>query len=302
VPVLRARLPGDSARAFERMGLRELGKVLALPRDALGRRFGSELLDHLDAMLGHAPEVLPRYQPPDVFDAVIEMNYEVVSSQALLFPLRRLTADLAAYLSGRDGGVQRFVLRFEHERHAESELVIGLLAPERDPARLFELARGRLEQATLPAPVRALRLLARELPPFVPATRDLFEDRPQQALDWPQLRERLRARLGNESVHGLVPVADHRPERSWQRCDQVPTLPVSALAAPRPTWLLPRPIPLRDPQPRVLAGPERIESGWWDGGDVQRDYYVIETQLGQRAWAYCAPGERGPYMLHGWFA
>ena len=38
--------------------------------------------------------------------------------QALLFPLRRLVNDLAAYLAGRDGGVQRFALVLEHERIA----------------------------------------------------------------------------------------------------------------------------------------------------------------------------------------
>ena len=70
----------------------------------------------------------------------------------------------------------------------------------------------------------------------------------------------------------------------------------------RPGWLLPRPLPLRDPA-RVLAGPERIESGWWDGGEVRRDYYVVETRGGQRAWAFRAAGEQGgPFMLHGWFA
>lgn len=70
----------------------------------------------------------------------------------------------------------------------------------------------------------------------------------------------------------------------------------------RPGWLLSRPVPLRDPA-RVLAGPERIESGWWDGGEMRRDYYVVETRGGQRAWAFRAAGEQGgPFMLHGWFA
>ena len=71
----------------------------------------------------------------------------------------------------------------------------------------------------------------------------------------------------------------------------------------RPTWLLPRPIPLRDRVQHILAGPERVESGWWDEGDVRRDYYVIETGSGQRAWVFRAAGEAGgPFMLHGWFA
>jgi protein ImuB len=67
--------------------------------------------------------------------------------------------------------------------------------------------------------------------------------------------------------------------------------------------LLPRAIPLRDGVPRLVAGPERVESGWWDGGDTRRDYYVVETANGQQAWAYRGVGEIDtPFMLHGWFA
>ena len=61
-------------------------------------------------------------------------------------------------------------------------------------------------------------------------------------------------------------------------------------------------MPLRGPEPRILAGPERLETGWWDGGEVCRDYYVVETVQGQRAWAFCAPGEQDGWMLQGWFA
>lgn len=302
VPVAAAGLPDAAATSLGRMAVRTLGQVFALPRASLGRRFGVEVLSHIDRLLGQAVETLPLYLPPDVFDLKIELNYDVESSLALLFPLRRLTADLAAYLAGRDGGVSRFVLKLGHEDREDTDVVVGLLAPERQPAMLFELARGRLERVAVPAPVRTLRLLARELPPFVPAARELFEQRPQQAMEWNELRERLRARLGNDAVYSLAPVADHRPERSWKRREGVAeALPPLVDSPPRPTWLLPRAIPLHGAV-TPLAGPERIESGWWDGADVQRDYYVVETAQGQRAWAYCAPGEAGPFMLHGWFA
>src|SRR3546814_20329268 len=59
-------------------------------------------------------------------------------------------------------------------------------------------------------------------------------------------------------------------------------------------------IPLRDPCPRIVSGPERLESGWWDGDDARREYYVIETSQGQRAWAVAPVGEQGSWMLHGW--
>ncbi|MCI4566530.1 DNA polymerase Y family protein [Lysobacter sp. CFH 32150] len=302
IPVARARLDDKTAHALHAMGLRRLGQLFAAPRDSLAKRFGPGLLEHIDRLRG-TPDPFALYQPPDRFDLRIELAFDVESSQALLFPLRRLTGDLAAYLAGRDGGVQRFVLRLEHEGHADTEVVVGMLAAERNPALLFELAKGRLEQAGIPAPVRGMRLVAEELPPFVPAWRELFDDRPAQAMPWTTLRERLRARLGDEAVYALEPAEDHRPERGFRRA----SLPVVARSppgtSPRPTWLLPRPIPLRDRVQHVLAGPERVESGWWDGGDVRRDYYVIETGSGQRAWVFRAAGEAGgPFMLHGWFA
>jgi protein ImuB len=70
----------------------------------------------------------------------------------------------------------------------------------------------------------------------------------------------------------------------------------------RPFWLLRRPMPISDASVRILAGPERIESGWWDEHDKRRDYYVIETHLGQRAWAFVPVAESTGWTLHGWFA
>ncbi len=306
LPVERAGLPRELSHAFSRMGLRHLRQVLALPREALARRFGDSVLQHLDRLMGESPCTLDWYKPPDRFEARIEFEYDVESSQALLFPLRRLTADLSVFLAGRDGGVQRFSLWLEHERTHDSEIVVGLLAPERDAAMLFELARGRIEQARVPAPVRAMRLLATELPAFVPAARDLFDARAQQAVPWAQLRERLRARLGDAAVQALGWRADHRPERVPDAGSTMSAMP--PVTGPRPGWLLPQPVPLRDRQLRVLAGPERIESGWWDGDDVRRDYYLIETSQGQRAWAFCIADDEAQglrpdaLMLQGWFA
>lgn len=306
VPVERAGLPGDAVRTLQRMGLRDLGAVLAQPRAALGRRCGDALLRQLDRLCGHVDEPLPCHRPAEGFRARIELGHEVESSQALLFPLRRLTADLAAYLRARDGGVARFVLVLEHDRHASSEVPVGLLAPERDATMLFELARGRLEQARLPAPVIGFALHADALPPFMPDRRDLFDPRPQHGLPWPQLRERLRAKLGDEAVLTLESRADHRPERAWHAYSARDASPTPHLlptpGGSRPGWLLRKPQPLRHDIARVLSGPERIESGWWDGDDVRRDYYLVETVRGQLAWVFCDAGRRDGLMVHGWFA
>lgn len=304
LPIQRVGFASEVATAFTRMGVRTLQQVWDLPRDGLARRFPAGVLHHLDALLGQREFAWESYRPPDHFDLRIEIGYEVESSQALLFPLKRLTADLALFLSGRDGGVQSFALHLEHDGRARTIVPVGLLAPERDAALLFEFARGRLEHVQLPAPVRAITLRADDLPPFVPVHRELFDARPQQAMPWEQLRERLRARLGDKAVHGLQARADHRPECASQTAPEIPAKrepSIGMAPGPRPGWLLPRPVPLRGPAPRLLAGPERIESGWWDGGDVRRDYYIARLATGQCAWVF-RPVGGGDFMLHGWFA
>lgn len=309
MPVNRLGWPQDVSTAFARMGLNRLRQVQALPRDTLARRFPAQVLQHLDTLLGHRPMPLDCYVPPDHFQTRIELNFDVESHQALLFPLKRMIADMALFLAGRDSGVQRFVIQLEHVPSVgvvtpDTQIAVGLLSAEREAHLLFEFAKGRLEQVTVPSPVRALTLLAKDLPAFVPTHRTLFDERPQQSLPWEQLRERLRARLGDEAVTGLSFHADHRPECAWQ-AEAAKKIALGVNQVARPGWLLPEPLLLTESGLRVLAGPERIESGWWDGGDVRRDYFLIETRSGQRGWAYRNVGGAAPdsgWQLHGWFA
>ena len=301
IPIARAGFPDNAAEALPGMGIRTLGNLFALPRAALQRRFGEALVVTWDRLLGERPHPYEPYRPPDRFEGHIELPAEVTNHTTLLFPLRRLLSDLTTYITARDGGVQQFAIRFGHEHAAPTDLTVGLLAPEREASALLDVVKLRLERIALPRPVVALGVIAEALPPFIPAGHGLFDARPVNAVEWEQLRERLRARLGEHAVHGLAADPDPRPERASQYSD--PTkMEAGPTPPPRPTWLLERPMPLRGPAPRILAGPERLETGWWDGGDIRRDYYILELVSGQRAWAFCAPGERGPYMLHGWFA
>lgn len=301
MPVDRLGLKPEASMAFSRMGVRTLRQILELPRDTLARRFPADLLRNLDTLLGARGTALECYLPPDSFDTRLELNFEVESNQALLFPLRRLTADMAAFLAGRDSGVQRFFIYLEHRNLPDTELPIGLLSAEREANVLFELAKGRLDQLTVPAPVLAMRLVAKDLPEFLPERRELFDERPQQNLSWERLRERLRARLGDEAVGAIVPVADYRPECAW-RIDEPSKRSVAFESRLRPGWLLRDPEPFAEPVYRILAGPERIESGWWDHRDRCRYYYWIETPDGRRAWVFRSLKEGGPFQLQGWLS
>lgn len=92
----------------------------------------------------------------------------------------------------------------------------------------------------------------------------------------------------------------------------------------RPIRLLPRPVPLdvlavvpdvadagRPPvrfryggemhEVATAHGPERIETAWWRGPIVRRDYYVVETRVGGRFWLFRRLKD-GVWFLHGVFA
>lgn len=300
IPLPQSRLPPAAIALLAALGLRRLGEVIDLPRAGLARRCGAAFVDALDRLTGNASDPLPRYRPPDRFEASIEFDAPLRSSEGLQFPLRRLLEDLCLFLTARDGGVESIDLVFEHDECAPSTITLRSPAPERDAAQWFGIARLRLERLRLPAPIAGIGVIARALPPFVPRARNLFDAAASAALDWPQLVARLQARLGDGAVKTYLPAADHRPEAAFT------TVAADAqriITGPRPLWLLPRPIPLRDRAPRILAGPERIESGWWDGAEAQRDYYVLQTSMGQRAWAFRPAGAiDGPWLLHGWFA
>ena len=63
----------------------------------------------------------------------------------------------------------------------------------------------------------------------------------------------------------------------------------------RPAWLLSeaQALPERRSQPvldgqalQLVSGPERIESGWWDSGVAERDYFIAQTPQGALVWIY----------------
>ncbi|PLZ03024.1 UMUC domain-containing protein DNA-repair protein [Burkholderia sp. WAC0059] len=86
----------------------------------------------------------------------------------------------------------------------------------------------------------------------------------------------------------------------------LPEVPLPSL--PRPVWLLERPLKLamRGQRPvyrrplKTLTRPERIESGWWDGEGVERDYYVAADDRGRMFWVY-RERSGGQWFLQGLF-
>jgi protein ImuB len=300
LPLSLLALPQTVLAALHSAGLRHIGQLLALPAAAIARRFGPETSLYLRRLCGTASDPRPAWRMPASYHARFEFGSEVRDSTALLFPLRRLLLEFQGYLRGRDCAVLRFTLEFEHYRHPASRVTIGMSAPARDAAQLLLLARERLQTLVLPAPVSALRLQALEFTAAAVVQADFFGSDAQQLQQLQLLLDRLQARLGDAQVRGLRQQADHRPERAWRlvRPEQA-TAAAGAQAAARPCTLLESPRRI-EPPALLLSGPERIESGWWDGADASRDYYVARAEDGARLWVFQDLAEDAWYLQGLW--
>ncbi len=207
-------------------------------------------------------------------------------------------------------------------------LEIALAEPSRDAAHMLVLLRERLGALQLPAPTLELALQSSDISHRPPPNAELFPTPQSEHAGLTRLIERLQARLGREQVQRLVPVADHRPERATavqpaeplllrELREQKGSAPLRASPITRPLWLLPHPQALQERQSRplldgkrlqLLAGPERIETGWWDGALAERDYFIGQTPDGALVWLYRgrlplpADGAGGGWFLQGRFA
>jgi protein ImuB len=301
--------PSETIARLIRFGLRTLGEVHRLPSAALGRRIGKEAVALIGRAYGELPDPRRDFVFPPSFDQTVEMPVPVDNSAALVFAARRLTAALAGWLHACQNGLRecRFDLR---HRQSSTELVLRFTDATRDGDRLERVMRERLERLSLTAPVEALRLVAETVESLAGGSGDLFDDTGARE-SMAALVERLRARLGEERVFGVAPVADHRPECATRHV--FPGAQADIVVPPRPFWLLARPEPLAEVRGRpyrrgalrLLAGPERIESGWWgqeeDIGDLRRDYFIALVADARWAWVFRELRPPGGWFLHGWF-
>ena len=329
LPLTLLGLDSGTLTALDAAGITTLGEARRLPRAALVRRFGQALVDALDHAFGERPDPRPPYRPPPRFERRLPLPAPVATAEALGFGVNRLVSDLADWLLARGLGVTRMSLALVHDRHLRDRglpptmVTFALAAAARAPVHLAAVLRERLARVALPAPVEAIVLASDETATLPGRNLGLLpEDEAGTAIV--PLVERLRSRLSDDAVVLLESRAEHRPEHAMRT---VATLQgavasrqgaatsgnatgcASLPAAARPLWLLDQARPLgttMEAQPWILRdGPERIESGWWDGCDLRRDYFVAETPQGEIVWIYRDHrygADDGEWFLHGFFA
>lgn len=309
LPIVALSWPVGVAEKLTRFGLRRLGELRRLPSAALARRIGKEAAGMLACAYGDLPDPRPDFVFPLHFAQEIELPAAVENAPALMFAARRLIGALAGWLNVRQAGLRACQLDLVHGSGA-TPLLLRFGELTREQARIERVLHERLGRLQLTAPVERLRLVVATVEALPGISRGLFDEGGAKE-SMAALVDRLRARLGEDCVFGIAPVAEHRPECATRTAvdggGDVHSAP------PRPLWLLSEPKSLLEldgrPQHggplRLLAGPERIESGWWDQqegvGDQRRDYFIAMTQDQRWAWIFRELRAPGGWFLQGWF-
>ena len=310
-PLACAGLPAAQLERLENMGFHRVGPLLALPPAELAQRFDAPLADYLARLAGRRADPREFIEPPERFRSAVHLLESVDDKNALLFPMRRLAAQLADWLVARRFGAEGLLWEFRALRGATANLAVRFADPVRNPAAFLALSKLRLERAALPPEVMSVSLRAELVAPFAPPAADLFAA--PGGASRVELVDQLTARLGGAAIRLLTRRDDHRPERAWDATAPTRSGRRGARqdagappAANRPLWLLDAPRPVAIGEFQLLAGPERIQTGWW-GGAAYRDYFVAAARNGAQCWLFRdrrgAPGVgTGEWYLHGYFA
>jgi protein ImuB len=339
LPLRHLRWPGEDLLRLAGMGVHTVGELLRLPRAGLARRIGPEKLWQLDRITGARSDPRHLLVPPERFSERIDPDHETSDRERLLAALAPALERLEIFLRERQRGLMALRLVLHHRRAAPTHCILRCVVPEYRAARFAALLTARLETLPLSGSVRAMELTAGRPRRFVAASTALWAPGEQggdaaAAQAAPEFLQTLLARLGEGAVCGLQQVAEHRPERECRAVTpalafaamervQRPGSQAGAASAhpqghvPRPLGLIHPPLPLaaicdaagrvrqllhagRDLQ--LVSGPERIESGWWDGEDAARDYYIARTADGAQWWIFRECGAPRHWFVHGCFA
>ena len=315
LPIAALRLDPATQLVLRRLGLKRVGELSGVARDALARRFrnvrapAANPLVRLDQLLGRVPEpLLPVLAKPTPL--VQRRLVEPIRHRGLLDRVvEDLAGDLVRSLEAQALGARRLELGLWK---VDGEVVVRkleLAEASRDAPHLVRLFAARLDDVDAGFGIELARLSAPWCEPKALSQRDFEAAAEMHGTSLAACIDRLSVRLGAGAVRRPELHASHWPERAqrWaapleparerQESLAFHTRPLKLLDRAEPIVVihatpdgLPRRFRWRGSLHEVARaeGPERIAPEWWRerGSARLRDYYRVEDGEGRRYWIY----------------
>lgn len=322
LPTWTLRLPSDTVAVLAHLGVKTIGQLRLISRQGLAERFGPLILLRLDQALSLAAEAIVPHRPAPNFAAEYQLEVVTERRDVIEWVLDQLLERLASALHLRALGAARLSVRLDCVDSEPVQFEVGLFRPTCLPSHMRKLLHLQCERHLWSGPVERIALSVSQTAALDDRQSEFFADEDQE-LNQPLtlLFETLSCRLGEKAVLRPVREPDAAPERAVryeplvggqaagvalrkQRATAVVSASSNSAVSDRPMRLLLKPervdvmalAPDGPPasfhwqnQRYVVTrhwGPERIETGWWRGNTVRRDYYRVETDAELRYWLF----------------
>lgn len=218
MPLVALRLDEAVVARLAQAGLRRIGDLLLRPRAPIAARFGRDLHDRLDALLGLAAEpISPRFAAP-AFVAERRFAEGIVRREDVEGTILSLAYDLCGLLGRHGEGARRLDVALYRVDGVVRHIEAGTSRPLRDPLAMARLFRERIEAAGADGLdtgcgfelVRLVATSAERLDEHQPG----WDAAGAGGTDLDDLVDRLGARFGLERVTRLRLAPSHQPERA----------------------------------------------------------------------------------------
>jgi len=327
LPPAALRLQSDITERLEKLGLRQIRNFISMPRSALRRRFGEDLIHKLDQALGYEIEIREPVQPIQPYVERLPCLEPIVTATGIEIALERLLATLCNRLLQEEKGLRTCYFKCYRVDGNLQKLEIGTHRATHHATHLFKLFEPKLPSIEPDLGIELFVLEAPKTEELSPIQEKLWEGScGLNDSGLLELMDRLANKIGTQGIRRFLPDEHHWPERSYRtalslqekltttwRTDKL--RPMQLLARPEPIEVT-APIPDYPPMTfryknnlhtiKKADGPERIESEWWLEEGPLRDYYAVEDQDGQRYWLFrlghFSEAKAHKWFIHGFFA
>jgi len=196
---------------LKKWGIHTLGQFLALGKNALADRLGTESLELFDRASANATRPLRLANPSAVYEEAMEFEHEVETAEALMFVLHRFVEQLSLRLELVYLVADEMTLRLALADGDKYERALKIPAPTRKIEMLFGMLQTHLETLRTEQPIVGVHLTLR---PCRPANQqlELFESDLRDPNRFYETLARLIALVGHDRVGTPVVEASHRPD------------------------------------------------------------------------------------------
>ena len=189
-----------------------------MPRSALRRRFGEELLERLDQALGIKEEIIHPIQPIEPYQERLPCLEPIVTATGIEIALTRLLESLCTRLQKEGKGIRKASFKCYRVDGKIEEIKIGTIRPSYNVNHLFKLFEIKLSTIE---PDLGIELFILEAPKVedVSSIQERFWNRSSglENIGLAELLDRLSIKIGSKNIYRYLPDEHYWPERSVKK-------------------------------------------------------------------------------------